>query len=230
MLGDATQAVEQFHQDVDTATRHPTMRPYALQGEAWAALAEGDPPRAQQIALDVADEPGIRPYAAAELAYDALRAGAPAREVAPRLARLRARTDSPLAAAYADHADALLARNGRGLLDAVDAFEAIGALRLACECAADAARAFADEGREDSARRAAARADKLHLGGPRPVLAGVDGPSIELTRREAQLVDLASRGLSNTEIAERLVLSTRTVESHLYNAMKKLGVTDRRDL
>jgi DNA-binding CsgD family transcriptional regulator len=31
-------------------------------------------------------------------------------------------------------------------------------------------------------------------------------------------------------MAERLVLSVRTVESHLYRAMHKLGVSDRHDL
>jgi DNA-binding CsgD family transcriptional regulator len=51
-----------------------------------------------------------------------------------------------------------------------------------------------------------------------------------LTPREAQLVELASRGLTNAEIAERLVLSVRTVETHLYRAMQKLGISDRRDL
>jgi len=106
----------------------------------------------------------------------------------------------------------------------------IGALRYACECAADAARTFADEGREDSARRAAAMAHELHAEGPPPRLDGVDEVSADLTRREAQLVDLASRGLSNRDIADRLVLSVRTVESHIYNAMRKLGITDRRDL
>jgi DNA-binding NarL/FixJ family response regulator len=51
-----------------------------------------------------------------------------------------------------------------------------------------------------------------------------------LTRRETQLVALAARGMSNAEIAERLVVSVRTVESHLYRAMQKLGVSDRREL
>ena len=62
------------------------------------------------------------------------------------------------------------------------------------------------------------------------VVDGLDGAAIELTTREAQLVELARRGLSNAEMAEQLVLSRRTVETHLYRAMRKLGVSDRRDL
>ena len=43
-------------------------------------------------------------------------------------------------------------------------------------------------------------------------------------------MELAREGLCNAEIADRLVVSVRTVESHLYRAMHKLGVSDRRDL
>ncbi len=63
-----------------------------------------------------------------------------------------------------------------------------------------------------------------------PRIEGVDGPAVELTAREMQLVELARRGLTNSQITERLVLSIRTVETHLYRAMRKLGVSDRRDL
>jgi DNA-binding CsgD family transcriptional regulator len=44
------------------------------------------------------------------------------------------------------------------------------------------------------------------------------------------IVSLAAGGASNAEIAERLVLSVRTVESHLYRAMRKLGVSTREEL
>ena len=67
-------------------------------------------------------------------------------------------------------------------------------------------------------------------GGTPPPIEGLDGPAIELTTREAQLVDLARQGLTNAQIAERLMLSVRTVESHLYRAMQKLGISDRREL
>ncbi len=122
---------------------------------------------------------------------------------------------------------------GPALLEAAEAFAGIGALRYATETAAEAAEVFADAGRQDSARRAAARCRALFVdgqGGTPPAIGGLDSHAIDLTARERQLVELASQGLSNAEIAERLVLSVRTVESHLYRAMQKLGVSDRREL
>ncbi|MBV9355175.1 MAG: tetratricopeptide repeat protein, partial [Chloroflexi bacterium] len=49
-----------------------------------------------------------------------------------------------------------------------------------------------------------------------------------LTRRERQVLDLVAQRYSNPEIADELVLSTRTVERHLANIFSKLGVTNRR--
>jgi DNA-binding CsgD family transcriptional regulator len=52
---------------------------------------------------------------------------------------------------------------------------------------------------------------------------------LPITAREREIVSLAARGLSNRDIAERLGVSVRTVEGHLYRAGAKLGVTRRAD-
>ena len=51
-----------------------------------------------------------------------------------------------------------------------------------------------------------------------------------LTEREREIVMLIGAGLSNRDVAERLTLSTRTVESHIYRAMAKTGTTRREEL
>ncbi|MDX3579506.1 ATP-binding protein [Streptomyces sp. FL07-04A] len=55
-------------------------------------------------------------------------------------------------------------------------------------------------------------------------------PLSELTAQQRHIVRLAARGLRNREIAERLLLSPRTVSSHLYNVYPKLGVSSRNQL
>jgi DNA-binding CsgD family transcriptional regulator len=50
---------------------------------------------------------------------------------------------------------------------------------------------------------------------------------LPLTEREREIVTRAAQGLSNRQIADRLVASVRTVEGHLYRAGAKLGATNR---
>lgn len=54
-----------------------------------------------------------------------------------------------------------------------------------------------------------------------------DDPLALLTRREGQVTELVAEGLSNKDIAMRLVISTRTAEGHVQNSMAKLGFTKR---
>ena len=58
----------------------------------------------------------------------------------------------------------------------------------------------------------------------------VPGAWTQLSPQELQIARLAAEGLSNREIGERLYLSHRTVESHLYRLFPKLGVTSRAQL
>lgn len=51
-----------------------------------------------------------------------------------------------------------------------------------------------------------------------------------LTAREVEVLELLAAGLTNTEIAERLVVSPRTVESHRAVVQRKLGVRTRAEL
>jgi DNA-binding CsgD family transcriptional regulator len=62
---------------------------------------------------------------------------------------------------------------------------------------------------------------------------GAPGPPdglAELTPQQRQIVRLASDGLTDREIADRLFLSPRTVSSHLYRSYPKLGVASRHQL
>ncbi|MCH8564794.1 LuxR C-terminal-related transcriptional regulator [Nesterenkonia sp. LB17] len=84
-------------------------------------------------------------------------------------------------------------------------------------------------------RRSAGQLTSREPGGPpgksEPVLSLRAEEALRgLSRRERQVAMLVSEGLTNREVAERLVLSVRTVEYHVANAMAKLKIRSRREL
>jgi pimeloyl-ACP methyl ester carboxylesterase/DNA-binding CsgD family transcriptional regulator len=58
---------------------------------------------------------------------------------------------------------------------------------------------------------------------------GAGRRSAQLSPREREVLELVAEGRTNSEVAERLVLSVRTVERHLLNAYAKLGARGRAD-
>jgi DNA-binding NarL/FixJ family response regulator len=154
------------------------------------------------------------------------------RSAADRLAELVTEVEGPRAPAAAAHARALADDDADALLAAAGRWERLADLLAAADAAAQAATAFHRQGLRGSAAAAAHRAHRLALaceGATSPALAAAARP-LPLTGREREIVTLAARGLTNREIAERLVVSVRTVEGHLYRAGHKLGVGDRAGL
>jgi DNA-binding CsgD family transcriptional regulator/tetratricopeptide (TPR) repeat protein len=63
---------------------------------------------------------------------------------------------------------------------------------------------------------------------PRGVRAGTRSNRFGLTRREQEVLDLVCENLTNAEIADRLFISEKTVDSHVSAVLMKLGVNSRR--
>jgi len=52
-------------------------------------------------------------------------------------------------------------------------------------------------------------------------------PSIPLSRREVEVLQLIEEGLTNREIAQRIVVEQGTVKRHVHNILSKLNVRNR---
>ena len=66
--------------------------------------------------------------------------------------------------------------------------------------------------------------------GGRIVVSGCGGRSVHLTNREWEVLVLLGQGRTTREIANRLVVSTGTIRSHVAALLRKLGAGDRRTL
>jgi len=165
------------------------------------------------------------------LLHDLVRLGDPVTAVS-RLESLARRVDGTFATTCFAHAVAVVNADAAALVEAADQFEAMDALLVAAELAATAADVYRRKGRDSSARAAAARAavllERCEDAKP-PTLA--DRPhEVDLTRREREVAALAAAGLTTREIADRLVVSMRTIDNHLQHIYRKLGVSGRHEL
>lgn len=107
----------------------------------------------------------------------------------------------------------------------------MGDLVAAMDAAAHAAMAYRRRDLRGSALGCSTRADALaeRSGASTPALRQAS-QRLPLTDREREVVILLGQNLSSRAIAERLTLSRRTVEGHIYRAMAKTGVATREQL
>ena len=84
-------------------------------------------------------------------------------------------------------------------------------------------------GAEPLTRRVAGRLRELGLRVPHGQREATRANPAGLTARQLEVLALVVEGLTNAEIAERLVVSPRTAEHHVAAVLSKLGAATRRD-
>ncbi len=203
-----------------------------LRARAWVGAIAGRTSEAIDQLLGSAELARSRGQAIFELLAleDAIRLGS--RDAAVRCHTLALTIDGSWANAIGLHAAAVPADDPAGYEAAASAFEAMGSHLVAAELLAVASTHHATSGLRARAtetnRRSHLLSDRCE-GARTPLLRWTTDP-VPLSRREREVATLAAQRLTNAQISETLHISVRTVESHLYSAYTKLGVTQREDL
>jgi ATP/maltotriose-dependent transcriptional regulator MalT len=203
---------------------------------AWERAAVGQTPAAQTHAVRAAQIAQQSGMSAVELAalHTAVRFGDVRfgdHSITARLEELAKTLNTPLAEAIAEHARGLANHDGDLLDAAADRFADLGAVALAADAAAQAAREHARAGHRGKELESSTRAHWLASQGEirTPAVAAAARP-LPITDREREIAMLVEAGWSNREVADRLFVSVRTVEGHLYRIFAKLGIDDRDQL
>ena len=226
---------------------------------AKLSLAEGKPDAALEELLacsrweaDWQASAGVVPVAwrsLSALARSAQGATAEARDLAAREVELARRFGSPLALGVALRTCGALADDANG----IEPLEVAVVVLAGCGARLEHARALVEVGAllrrtgersaalerllegMDLAQRCGATAlvtyarDELRLAGARPRRMATTGLNA-LTPAERRVAELAADGLHNKEIAQALFVTLRTIEMHLSNAYRKLGIASREKL
>ncbi|MCX4474111.1 LuxR C-terminal-related transcriptional regulator [Micromonospora sp. NBC_01655] len=244
LRGDAAHAAEAMAEaDRTHAPGMTVLYPWLEQARGAVLAAGGDPAGAAKHLAALADRLRDDGFAGHEVLvlHDLVRldqATAPVgptcgdgsrRTVAQRLAELSERVDGPLPPLLARYARAAADGAAEELLAVAAGFAELDLRVYAAEATAAAARLLRLR-RSSSAAAAHERLGEL-LGR----CDQIDTPALRvgqpaLSDREWEVARLAAQGATSRAIAERLFLSSRTVDNHLQHVYSKLGVTGRAEL
>lgn len=201
----------------------------AAEAEAWAAIVAGDAARAADL-IAAAVGRGLELghlLLAALSATVAVRCGG-ARTVRDALAGAAQASDSPFIRTVARLAEVVVARDAAALLALGPELEARGLAAALHDCLVLAAEWPVPD--RMLARRIRVVGGELALG-QTPVRRGSSaGRGGGLTEREWSVARAAARRQRSREIAEQLGVSVRTVDNHLANVYRKLGISGRDEL
>ncbi|MCV7420544.1 LuxR family transcriptional regulator [Mycobacterium yunnanensis] len=203
-----------------------------LIAEAWIAAARSRFGDARALALTAADVARDHQQWAREVWCLQTAVQLDDTDAAERLTELAERVGTVRATVAAQYAEALSSDDATGLEAVSELWESMGDRLAAADAAAQSATSHRRAGRAGSATTAAGRARHLaalcgQATSPAIVTAEFSAP---FTNREREIVVLVAQGLTNRQIADIQSLSVRTVESHIYRASNKAGVTGRAGL
>lgn len=218
---------------LETLTRRST-RFYELEAAAYAAAAQFMTGQSEQGMLRlraVQQECRSRGYLGIELTVLSLMVRVGDVAAAARLAEVARLLDSGSKEFFVQWSGAMRSQDAAALEEASGTAMDYGFELIALELSAHALKKFHDGGKMQRSRKTASKVEAMRDRMPglvSPVFRAIDQP--KMTRREHQIALLVAQGESNNSIAERLQVSLRTVEGHLYRTFIKLDIQSREQL
>jgi DNA-binding CsgD family transcriptional regulator len=232
-LGKTGQAEQVLDDATEHTGRHVELHePQRMIAHTWLTAALGGERSAAEAARRAAQAAHRSGQYAleAEALHHAARFGD--RTAAQPLAALVPLLDGAVAELYLRHATAVADADAQAL-DAISVdFEGAGLILSAADAAAQAVPLHDQARQRRSSAESAARALQLAAlcgGAITPAIRSAARP-LPLSKREREIAAMIAEGLSNREIADKLLVSVRTVEGHIYRACIKLDVSDRDNL